>query len=84
MKRYNRSQFDQSEVLDNCYYMKFTLVASALKIMLLQFSLSLVANSTKHGSCLLKGNKKPGEKPHNLIKEIEKENWETNENVVAL
>ena len=58
MRHYNRSQIDQGEVLDDCCYMTFALVASALKVTLFKLPSFLNASSAKHGSHLLKKNLK--------------------------
>ena len=48
MRRYNGSQIDQNEVLNNCCYVTSALIASTPKVTLLQLLLFLNASSTEH------------------------------------
>lgn len=56
MRRYNKCQTDQGEVLDNYCYVIFILMTFVSIVMLLQLLAFLNTNSAKCESCLVKGN----------------------------
>lgn len=58
MRRYNISQTDLNEVLNNSCHVIFALVASALEITSLQLPSFSDTSSAKHGSHLLEENQK--------------------------
>ena len=58
MRYCNESQTDQGKVLNNYYYITSILMASALKVILLQLSSFLDASIVERENCLLKGNLK--------------------------
>ena len=85
MRRYIGGQANQGKVLDDCFYMTSTsgALCSGFEGHVITIA-SFFGRELRWAWKSLKGRRGPGEKPPNPMKETEKENQKTTENILAL